>query len=325
MKRHLRRAILPTLSLSLLLLAACGRAPSQSVQTEAAPSSMAGASADSALKAAPQNSQLLSRIETQSLATQSQSAFSQPSQPPEPAKPQLIRTASLHVTVQDVDSAIADLRTLLKQQQGDLYNFNDQRGGDGSRRQVSLELKVPQANLDTTIESLSKLGTVVNTQVSADDVTTQIVDTEARLKNLRQQEAMTQKIMERTGSIKDVLAVSQKLSQVRDQIERLDAQVKQLKTQVAYSTIKLQLSAAIVGGPVNPNTFGQQVHDRWNRSTRGASQLVIGLTLLGIGLIPFLPFLLLLGAGLYILRRQMQRRKQRILRRPATIVTPDVD
>ncbi len=317
MKRHLRRAILPTLSLSLLLLAACSRAPSQNAQTQAP--SMADESSLSALKA-PQSSADSEKMLAQNVAQPDASSPAVPA-----TKPQLIRTASLQLTVQDVDSAIADLRTLLKQQQGDLYNFNDQRGGDGSRRQVSLELKVPQANLDTTIEALSKLGTVVNTQVSADDVTTQIVDTEARLKNLRQQEAMTQKIMERTGSIKDVLAVSKELSQVRDQIERLDAQVKQLKTQVAYSTIKLQLSAAIVGGPVNPNTFGQQVHDRWNRSTRGANQLVIGLTLLGIGLIPFLPFLLLLGAGLYILRRQMQRRKQRILRRPATIVTPDVD
>jgi hypothetical protein len=301
MKRQIRRAILPTLSLSFLLLAACS--PSQRAQTGAAP-----AVGDSALKA-PQSGAPLEKMLAQNVA---QSETQSPAAVPA-AKPQLIRTASLQLTVQDVDGAIGDLRNLLKQQQGDIYNFDDQRGGPGSRRHVSLELKVPQANLDATIEALTKLGTVVNTQVSSDDVTTQIVDTEARLKNLRQQEAMTQKIMERTGSIKDVLAVSQQLSQVRDQIERLDAQVKQLKTQVAYSTIKLQLSAAIVGGPVNSNTFGQQVQDRWNRSTRGASQLVIGLTLLGIGLIPFLPFLLLLGAGLYMLRRRIKRGK--LLRR----------
>jgi hypothetical protein len=314
MKRHLRRAILPTLSLSLLLLAACSA--SQRAQTGAAPSSMAD---QSALKAPPSGAALESTL-AQNVAQSEAPSAAVPA-----TKPQLIRSASLQLTVQDVDRAIGDLRTLLKQQQGDIYNFDDQRGGDGARRQVSLELKVPQANLDTTIEALTKLGTVVNTQVSADDVTTQIVDTEARLKNLRQQETMTQKIMERTGSIKDVLAVSQELSQVRDQIERLDAQVKQLKTQVAYSTIKLQLSAAIVGGPVNQNTFGQQVQDRWNRSTRGASQLVIGLTLLGIGLIPFLPFLLLLGVGLYILQRQIKRGKKRALRRPSTIVPPDAD
>jgi hypothetical protein len=313
MKRQIRRAILPTLSLSLLLLAACS--PSQRVQTGAAPASMTDQSSLKALQsgASPESTaaQNVAQTDAQSAAVPA-------------TKPQLIRTASLQLTVQDVDGAIGDLRNLLKQQQGDIYNFDDQRGGPGSRRQVSLELKVPQANLDATIEALTKLGTVVNTQVSSDDVTTQIVDTEARLKNLRQQEAMTQKIMERTGSIKDVLAVSQQLSQVRDQIERLDAQVKQLKTQVAYSTIKLQLSAAIVGGPVNSNTFGQQVQDRWNRSTRGASQLVIGLTLLGIGLIPFLPFLLLLGAGLYVLRRRIKRGKL-LRRRSATIVPPDAD
>ncbi len=312
MKRQIRRAIVPTLSLSLLLLVACSRSPSARMQTESAPASMAD---QSALKA-PLSSTSGEKMLAQTVAQTDTQTAAVPA-----AKPQLIRTASLRLTVQDVDSAIGDLRNLLKQQQGDIYNFDDQRGGDGARRQVNLELKVPQANLDPTIEALGKLGTIVNTQVSADDVTTQIVDTEARLKNLRQQEAMTQKIMERTGSIKDVLAVSQQLSQVRDQIERLDAQVKQLKTQVAYSTIKLQLSAAIVGGPVSQNTFGQQVHDRWNRSTRGATQLVIGLTLLGIGLIPFLPFLLLLGVGLYGLRRRMQR--GRSLRRRSVSVPPE--
>jgi Domain of unknown function (DUF4349) len=317
MKRLVRRTIMPILSLSLVVLGACASAPSQKT-AQTAP--MAGASSDSALKAPLSENAALDKTLAQNVATPDGQSSTAPV-----AKPQLIKTAALRLTVQDVEGAIADLRTLLKQQQGDIYDFDDQRGGDGARRRITLELKVPQQNLDPTLEALSKLGTVVNTQVSSEDVTTQIVDTEARLKNLRQQEAMTQKIMERTGSIKDVLAVSQQLSQVREQIERLDAQVKQLKTQVAYSTIKLQIEAAIVGGPVNQNTFGQQVQDRWNRSTRGASQLVIGLTLLGIGLIPFLPFLVLLGVGLYILQRQVKRGKKRALRRPSTIIPPDAD
>jgi Domain of unknown function (DUF4349) len=319
MKRRIRRTIMPMLSLSFLLMTACSAAPSLRDRTEASPA-MGGGSADSALKAPLSENAARDNTLAQNVVTPDAQSSTAPA-----AKPQLIKTATVRLTVQDVDGAIADLRTLLKQQQGDIYDFDDQRGGDGARRRITLELKVPQQNLDPTLEALTKLGTVVNTQVSSEDVTTQIVDTEARLKNLRQQEAMTQKIMERTGSIKDVLAVSQQLSQVRDQIERLDAQVKQLKTQVAYSTIKLQMEAAIVGGPVNQNTFGQQVQDRWNRSTRGASQLMIGLMLLGIGLIPFLPFLLLLGVGLYILQRQIKRAKQRALRRPSTIVPPDAD
>jgi Domain of unknown function (DUF4349) len=303
---RLARRIAPALSLSLLL-GACASAP----KPEAASSSPAN------LAAMPESA-------TKNAAEQrADTADGKPAASPAPdaTKPQLIRTASLHLTVPDVDAALGEMRTLLKQQQGDIYNLMDERGGSGDRRLVSLELKVPQQNLDATLTALMKLGTVVNTQVASEDVTTQIVDTEARLKNLRQEEAMTQKIMDRAGSIKDVLAVSQQLSQVREQIERLDAQVKQLKTKVAYSSIKLQLDAAIVGGPVSQNTFGQQVQDRWNGSTRSATQLMIGFMLLGIGLIPFLPLLLLLGGGLYVFRRRL-RRGIRGLRRPSAVTPP---
>jgi hypothetical protein len=305
MNRLARRTIVPAMSLSLLLLGACASAP----KPEAASSSASNLAAmpEGATKSAAE--QRLDPADAKSSTT------------PDATKPQLIKTASLHLRVPDVDGAIGDLKTLLKQQQGDIYNLNDQRGGSGDRRLVSLELKVPQQNLDATLTALTKLGTVVNTQVASEDVTTQIVDTEARLKNLRQEEAMTQKIMDRAGSIKDVLAVSQQLGQIREQIERLDAQVKQIKTKVAYSSIKLQLDAAIVGGPVNQNTFGQQVQDRWNGSTRSATQLMIGLMLFGIGLIPFLPLLLLLGGGLYVFRRRL-RRSIRGWRRPSALTPP---
>ncbi len=227
---------------------------------------------------------------------------------PQSAKPQLIKTASLRLSVRSIDQTITEIRSLLKQQQGDIYNFNDARGNENNERRVSLEIKVPQQNLDQTIAAISQFGTVINTQIQSEDVTTQIVDTEARLKNLRQQEAMTQKIMNRSGSIKDVLAVSKELALVREQIERLDAQVKQLRGQVAFSTITLNLQAAIAGQSSPEDSMSLQVQDTWNRSTRAASSLVRGTFLLGVGLIPFTPFLLVLGGGAYLVRWRMRRR-----------------
>ena len=43
--------------------------------------------------------------------------------------------------------------------------------------------------------------------------------------------------MDRAGSVRDILAVSKKLSAIREQIEQLNASVKNLRQQVAYSTI----------------------------------------------------------------------------------------
>ncbi|MBE9029160.1 DUF4349 domain-containing protein [filamentous cyanobacterium LEGE 11480] len=284
MKHFARRTIAPALGL-VLLLGACG----------AAPNSYKGKSAG---RAAPEAAAM-----RQGDMAQAVSNLTQPAQ----VKPRLIKTASMRLTVREIDTAIAELRKILSQQQGDIYNFNDFRGGANSRRRVDFELKVPQGNLDQTLEAVGKLGNVINTKVSSQDVTDQIVDTDARLQNLRKQEAMTQKLMDRSGSLKDVLAVSNQLSQVREKIERLDAQVKRLKSQVAYSTINLQMSGAIAGGKVTNNPFGLQVQDTWNRSTRGASQLMIGLLLFGVGLIPFLPFLLLLVGAVYILQRRLRR------------------
>jgi Domain of unknown function (DUF4349) len=282
---------MPALAIGLLLgTVACSRsyAPMSGEAPQSMPSPTAKTLADNAAEAGSLSQQL----------------------EPQSAKPQLIKTASLRLSVRSIDQTITEIRDLLKQQQGDIYNFDDTRGNENDERRVSLEIKVPQQNLDQTIAALSKFGTVLDTKIKSEDVTTQIVDTQARLRNLRQQEIMTQKIMERSGSIKDVLAVSEALAQVRAQIEQLDAQVKQLQGQVAFSTISLNLQAAIASQSSQEDSLGLQVQDTWNRSTRMAGGLVRGTFLLGIGLIPFTPFLLVLGGGAYMVRRRMRRTRR---------------
>jgi galactitol-specific phosphotransferase system IIB component len=277
----------PTLAIGLLLgMVACGTAQNS-------PMSMPETTANLAQKNINQDSE---SVPSQQLNT-------------EAVKPQLIKTANLRLSVRSIDQTVTKIRRVLKQEQGDIYDFNDTRGNKDNQRTVTLVIKVPEERLDQTIEAVRKFGNVIDIQIKSEDVTTQIVDTVARLKNLRQQEAMTQKIMERSGSIKDVLAVSKELAEVREQIERLDAQVKQLKGQVAFSTITLNLEAAVGGQSGQEDALGLQVQDTWNRSTRLASGVLRGTFLLGVGLVPFLPFLLVLGGGAYLVRRRIRLRR----------------
>jgi peptidoglycan hydrolase CwlO-like protein len=89
------------------------------------------------------------------------------------------------------------------------------------------------------------LGTVENRNITAADVGDRLVDFQARLTNLQKTEANLQKIMARAGSVRDVLSFAQELSNVRETIEQIDAQLKTLQNQVAYSTITLNLEAAV--------------------------------------------------------------------------------
>ena len=163
---------------------------------------------------------------------------------------------------------------------------------------------------------MPSLGRLESQGIKSEDVSQQLVDTDARLKNLRQQEDLTRKIMDRSGSVKDILAVSKELTVIRDQIERLDATVKNLRQQVAYSTINLKLEESQSTLPPS-NAFGLQVQETWKNSTHAAGSLATNLALGLLWLVPFTPFIAIGCGGAYYFQ---QRRK-----RVTIVQTPPID
>jgi len=215
-------------------------------------------------------------------------------------RPQLIKKAQLSLVVKSLDASTKSVTNIVEKQQGDILGFQNQKPPDSSVRQTaSVEIRVPQERLETTLEALAKLGTVENRSLTAEDVTNQLVDSEARLRNLRKSEEMVLKIMERSGSVGDVLKVSQELSNIRESIERIDAQLKSLRNQVAYSTISLTLEAAVSAQQTPEPSLGLRVQETWGKATHSVGELTLGLFGLGIWLLAYSPYLLLIGAAVY--------------------------
>jgi hypothetical protein len=213
-----------------------------------------------------------------------------------PSRPQLAKTAEIALVVKSIDNTLRQVSQIVKQQQGDVLGLQDDKPEKGSRQTASMQIRVPQDKLDTTLDALAKLGTLQRRNLSAEDVTTQLVDVQARLRNLRQTESSLLQIMKRSGSVGDVLKVSQELSKVRESIEQIDAQLKSLTNRVAYSTITLQLEAAVsTTTPQQP--LGLQVQDTWNNATQSVGELTTNLLRLGIWLIAYTPYLLVLAAA----------------------------
>jgi len=215
-------------------------------------------------------------------------------------RPQLIKKAELSVVVKSIDATTKSVTNIVEKQQGDILGFQNQKPPDSSVRQTaSVEIRVPQERLETTLEALAKLGTVENRSLTAQDVTEQLVDSEARLRNLRKSEEMVLKIMERSGSVGDVLKASQELSNIRESIERIDAQLKSLRNQVAYSTISLTLEAAVSAQQTPEPSLGLRVQETWGKATHSVGELTLGLFGLGIWLLAYSPYFLLIAAAVY--------------------------
>lgn len=219
---------------------------------------------------------------------------------PEPKKQsQLIKRAQLTLVVQSIHQTTESITQIIQKQQGDILKFEAQKSPDNSQRQTAyLEFRVPQQRLEITLNLLAKLGTVENQTITAEDVSDQLVDFQARLRNLRKSEEMILKIMERSGSVGDVLKTANELSTIRESIERIDAQLRNLQNQVAYSTINLTLESA-VSAASTPNNWGLRIQETWGTATHTMAEFTWILVGLMLWLLAFSPYLLIIGGAAY--------------------------
>jgi len=285
--RPLRRksALFVSALLGGVVFTSCAAAPQNFSTKSLAPSSAENQLANKAAPVADIAGNVAQKAETASVLRR--------------ARPQLIKKATMKIVVNSVDKSIDAVSQIIAKQQGDLIGLNErQPTKENSRHTASIQLRVPQNLLESTLEELAKLGTIESRNITAEDVGDRLVDFQARLTNLRKTEANLQKIMDRAGSVRDVLSVAQELSQVRQSIEQIDAQLKNLQNQVAYSTITLNLEAA-VSSTSPQRAVGSQIQETWNKSTQSFGEFTVGLLKLGIWLMVYTPYLLILAAGVY--------------------------
>ena len=104
-------------------------------------------------------------------------------------------------------------------------------------------LRVPSEHFDEALEDVKKLGEVVEVRTSARDVTETYVDLQARLNALKAVESRLLALLEKAETVEDMLKVEDYLRRIRVDIERIEAQLKNLERSISYSTIRVAIEA----------------------------------------------------------------------------------
>ena len=220
--------------------------------------------------------------------------------PTSAAQPKVIRTAELRVELKKggFREAFERATFLAGAHQGFVVDSSSERGGDGLAS-GAVVLRVPTDQFDAARKDLASLGEVRSEQVKGEDVSSQLVDLEARLQNLRAQEAALRSLMERSASVPETMQVQQNLFSVRGQIEQLAAQEARLKDAVAMATIRVALAesgAALLSEP-EPDRTG--IAGAFAKAVDGAVA-VVSAVVITLGYL--FPLAVLLGIGYLILR-----------------------
>jgi hypothetical protein len=222
----------------------------------------------------------------------------------------IVKTGQIALEVTDLDTALSQAQATIGGMGG--YVSDSSRYGSDQYAVATVSYRLPVAKWDAALTALrGQASKVISEQTGTSDVTSQVVDIEARITNLRATETALQAIMTKATEIKDVLAVQEQLTQTRSQIEQLTAQRDYLKDQAAMSTLTVtfQLSAETVTTQATQGwDLGKQVDEAVAQLVKvGQGVATVAVWTVIVGIPVGLGLLIVLGI-LWFIGRRLGRR-----------------
>ncbi len=89
------------------------------------------------------------------------------------------------------------------------------------------------------MDALAEVGTIIDRQITARDVTEEFTDQETRLRNARALLAKLEDLLGRAETVEDALAIERQIARVQTEIDQLEGQVNSLTSRVAYATLTI--------------------------------------------------------------------------------------
>jgi hypothetical protein len=195
------------------------------------------------LFAAPPKSAQSASLVLQDSAAMKAESLAPPPAPSAPGERKIIRTSSLDMIVQH-PADVADQISAMAERLGGYLVSSE--GGGQKATSGTLTIRVPAAKFEEARVAIRKLGVRVESEkLQADDVTRQYVDQEASLRNLHAEEAQYLAILKHAGSVKDMLLVTEQLSEVRGKIEQQQAEFNALSKQVETVALSVSLRTEV--------------------------------------------------------------------------------
>lgn len=217
----------------------------------------------------------------------------------------IVYSAAMRMESTDFESARAALLAAVEENGGYL-EYTDQSGSakQGNRR-VYYTVRVPAEQYAAFLERAGEAGSVLNLNESAQDITLEYVDVQARLESLQNQKRRLEALADRAETTADLLEIENQLSQVQYELESYTRRMKAMDNQVTYCTVDISLSEVVTLTPRGV-TFRERVSDAftggWNAFAAFVQDAVIAL-------IYALPGLVVLGVVLAIVITLVRRRR----------------
>lgn len=212
----------------------------------------------------------------------------------------IIRNGSARLVVTDTHTARTAIEALVTEManEGAFVVSVAERGSGQTSPIINMQIRVPAVQFDNVMARLSALAVRVDDRTeTAEDVTAEYVDLEARVTSLEAARDRLRDIMENAATTEELLQAEQQLAQREAEIEALKGRMQYLEQSARLSAISLELWPDVVAQPLDnawrPAETARRAVDGLIESLKDFADFLIVFT------IAWLPWLLLWGVVIW--------------------------
>ena len=207
----------------------------------------------------------------------------------------LIKTVNMSAETREFDNLIANVMSRIDSLGGyaESTDISGNTYNSKSARSAHIVARIPAEKLDGFVKSIAEESNITNKNESAEDVTLQYADVEAHKDSLKIEQERLNQLLEQADDLETIIALEDRLTQVRYEIESYESRLRTMNNQVVFATVNLSVQEVkeYTPEPIEEKTFGQRLAEEFLDSCEEAWETIQDFV---IGFVSMLPMLLVL-------------------------------
>ncbi len=240
-----------------------------------------------------------------------------------PDSRKLIRNVDLSFETTDFDTFVQDIQSKTTAL-GGYIESSDVSGNayTDRRRSAYFTLRIPKSQVDTFLSFAEGEANLTRKYEYTQDITLQYYDTESRKQALQSEYDRLLELMAEAESVDAVIAIEQRLSEIRYQLDSFESDLRRYDNQVDYSTVTVNVDETTVLTAAENSGFWSRVQANLEANLEELCDVSIGLL---IWFLSSLPVLLALAILFFIIYRIVKMiRSHRKARKAAKVAKADL-
>ena len=238
----MRRIVIIVLAMTLALLAGCGGASDEGAMEAAAPAEAGEPAAEQDAAGSAGGGEGAADAGGDAAADTDDGAELPPATLASAPGDRIVREGTVRLQVDEggFDAAFDRVVSAAGRLGGTVLSSNATSNDEGLTS-GAVTVRVPAEEYDALLTAIAEIGEVRERSITSEDVSSEFVDLEARLRHNEAQERFYLSLLEEADGVEDAIAVQQRVEGIQQTIEQIKGRLSFLEERTSFSRLTIEL------------------------------------------------------------------------------------